>query len=165
MNNLNAIVCVDNHWAIGGNGRLLFHLPADLKNFKELTAGGSLLMGRRTFDSLPGLLPGRAHVVLSRDPAFMPKNVKILRSIEDAKAFAAQTPALWLIGGTQMYAALLPFCGLAYVTKVDAAVPGADAFFPNIDALPQWRRTEEGPWLWQDGIKFQFCRYENNAPL
>ena len=159
---MQTIVCADSNWAIGKNNRLLFRLPADMKRFRELTAGGNLLMGRKTFDSLPGPLPGRAHVVLSRDPEFVPARATVLRSLEEAKVYIAHVPDIWLIGGATMYAALLPLCRTAYVTKVDAAVFGADAFFPDIDALPGWRCAEEGPWMRQDGLRFRFCRYEND---
>ena len=162
---MNAVVCADRNWAIGKEGRLLFHIPADLKKFKELTWGGSLLMGRRTFDSLPGPLPGRAHFVLSRDPGFAPAGAAVLRSLEEAKALADSMPGLWLVGGAQLFTSLLPYCNQAYVTRVNAAIIGADAFFPNIDALPQWRCIKEGPWLYQGELKFRFCRYQNALPL
>ena len=157
---MNAIVCVDYNWAIGRQNRLLYRLSADLKRFKELTAGGRLLMGRNTFDSLPGPLPGRAHVVLSRDPEFAPPCARIVRSMEEAKVFIAHVPDIWLIGGAQMYEALLPLCNEVYVTKVASAAYGADAFFPNIDAMPEWKCVEEGEWMQQDLLRFRFCRYE-----
>ena len=156
---MTAIVCMDNNRAIGRQNRLLFRLSADLKHFKELTAGGHLLMGRNTFDSLPGPLPGRTHVVLSRDPEFAPPCARVLRSMEEAKVFIAHVPDIWLIGGAMMYEALLPLCDAAYVTKVDAEAPGADAFFPDIDAMPAWTCVEEGAWLQRDGLRFRFCRY------
>jgi len=158
---MTAIVCMDNNRAIGRQNRLLFRLSADLKHFKELTAGGHLLMGRNTFDSLPGPLPGRTHVVLSRDPEFAPPRVTVLRSMEEAKVFAAHVPDIWLIGGAKIYEAMLPLCDAAYVTKVDAEAPGADAFFPDIDAMPEWKCVEEGEWMRQEGLRFRFCRYEN----
>jgi len=158
---MTAIVCMDSNRAIGRQNRLLFRLSADLKHFKELTAGGHLLMGRNTFDSLPGPLPGRTHVVLSRDLEFAPPRVTILRSMEEAKVFVAHVPDIWLIGGARMYEALLPLCREAYVTKIDAEAPGADAFFPDIDGLPEWTCVEEGEWMRRDGLRFRFCRYEN----
>ena len=157
------IAAVDANWGIGFRGAPLFRLPTDLARFKSLTMGHALLMGRKTFDSLPnpegvpGLLPGRAHVVLSRDPAFSPPGVTVLRSLNEARAFA-RSRETFLIGGGDIYAALLGDCALAYVTKIDAARP-ADAFLPNLDALPAWRPQEQSPWMVEDGVRFSFCVY------
>jgi len=151
------IAAVDNHWGIGFRGAPLLRIPADLARFKALTMGHALLMGRKTFDTLPGLLPGRAHVVLSRDPIFAPPGVTVLRGLNEAREYS-QSRETFLIGGGELYAALLGDCALAYITKIDAARP-ADAFLPNLDALPGWRLQEQSPWMVEDGIRFRFCVY------
>src|SRR4051794_41811545 len=74
---------------VGGNGKLPWHLPADLKRFKALTMGSAMVMGRRTFDSLPGLLPGRRHIVLTRDPAWQAKGAEVARNVDGALRLAA----------------------------------------------------------------------------
>jgi dihydrofolate reductase len=158
------IVCVDRNWAIGRQGRLLFCIPADLRRFRQLTMGGTLVMGRRTWESLPGVLPGREHVVLTRNAAFAPKGATVVRSLEQAAAAFAARPA-WLIGGAETFAALLPLCRAAYVTQVDAAAPDADAFFPNLETLPGWQRTALGPWQVWNGLSFRYGIFLNkNTP-
>ena len=153
------VVCVDRAWAIGRGNRLLLRVPADLRRFKALTMGHVLLMGRKTFDSLPGLLPGRAHVVLSRDPAFAPEGVTVCRGPEEGIAAARALGNVFVIGGAETYASLLPHCDTALVTQVDAAVPGADAFFPDLDAHPDWRAARTEEWQEETGIRFRYCEY------
>jgi len=158
------IAAVDNRWGIGFRGAPLFRVSADLRRFRALTKGHALLMGRKTFDSLPqreglpGLLPGRAHVVLSRDPHFTRPGVAVLRSLDEARDYA-RTRETFLIGGGELYAALLDDCGRALITKIDAYRP-ADAFMPDLDAMPGWRLREESPWMEEDGIRFRYCVYE-----
>ena len=158
------IAAVDRNWGIGHRGAPLFYIPADLRRFKALTMGRALLMGRKTFDSLPkrgglpGLLPGRARVVLSRDPDFHPTGVTVLRSLDEARLYA-QNHETFLIGGGELYAALLDSCAQALITKIDAARE-ADAFMPSLDALTEWVLTDEGPWQEEGGVRFRFCRYE-----
>ena len=155
------IAAVDHRWGIGYRGAPLFRLPADLRHFKSLTMGRALLMGRKTFGSLPGLLPGRAHAVLSRDPSFAPPGVTVLRSLDEARAYA-QAQETFLVGGGEIYAALLADCALAHITRIDAARQ-ADAFMPDLDRLPGWAVTDEGPWQEENGVRFQFCVYENDG--
>lgn len=155
---MNLIAAVDRNWAIGCNGQLLFSIPADLRHFKRRTMGHTLLMGRKTFDSLPGLLPGRAHVVLTRGLDFHPPGVQVLHSIEEARTYSC-TGEVFLIGGAAVYAALLDGCKLAYITKIDAAAPQADAFLPNLDALPHWQLQSESPWQIDNGLRFRYCVY------
>jgi dihydrofolate reductase len=152
------IAAVDRNWGIGHRGAPLLRIPADLARFKALTMGHALLMGRKTFESLPGLLPGRAHAVLSRDPDFAPKGVTILRGLDEARAFSLGQKT-FLIGGGEIYKALLDGCGQALVTKSDAARE-ADAFMPNLDALPEWRLAHEGPWREENGARYKYCAYE-----
>jgi len=159
------IAAVDRNWGIGFRGAPLFRIPADLARFRALTMGGVLLMGRKTFEGLPGLLPGRAHVVLSRDPAFAPPGVTVLRSLDEAREYAqardcGQSRETYLIGGGEIYAALLDDCVLAYITKIDADRK-ADAYLPNLDALPGWHLQEESPWMEEDGVRFRYCVYSS----
>jgi dihydrofolate reductase len=151
------IAAVDRAWGIGSADGLLFRVPADFKRFRALTMGRALLMGRKTFESLPGPLPGRAHAVLSRDPSFGPTGVTVLRSLAQAREYA-QGCAVFLIGGGEVFRALLDDCEAAYITKVDT-LGGASVFMPDLDALPQWRLTREGPWQEAAGLRFHFCEY------
>jgi len=155
------IAAVDRHWGIGRDGAPLLRIPADLRHFKALTMGHALLMGRKTFDSLPGLLPGRAHAVLSRDPAFAPPGVRVLRSLAEARGYA-RAQETFLIGGGALYTALLDSCKLAHITKIDAGWP-ADTFMPDLDKLSGWVMTAEGPWRGGGGARFRFCVYKNDG--
>ena len=151
------IAAVDRAWGIGRAEGLLFRIPADLKHFRALTMGHALLMGRKTFGSLPGPLPGRAHAVLSRDPSFGPPGVTVLRSLTQARAYA-HGQVTFLIGGGEVFRVMLDDCEAAYITKVDT-LGGAGVFMSDLDALPQWRLAREGPWQEAAGLRFRFCEY------
>lgn len=125
---------------IGRQNRLPWHLPADLAHFKRLTLGKPIVMGRRTWESLPGLLPGRAHIVVSRDPAYRAEGAVVVPSPEAAIAAAAGVEELMVVGGETLYRALLPLAGRLYLTLIDARIEG-DAYFPEWDPAA-WRETE-----------------------
>ena len=159
---MTAIVSTDRNWAIGHENALLFRAAADMKRFKAITMGHVLLMGRRTFESLPGLLPGRAHVVLTRDAGFAHEGVTVCHSLDDGIAAAHALGEVFVIGGGEIYAALLPYCDTALVTQVDAAASGADAFFPNLDNHPGWRLVHTGAWQEENGLRFRYCEYRRS---
>ena len=159
---MTAIVCADRDWAIGRDNRLLFRISTDLKRFKALTMGHVLLMGRNTFESLPGLLPGRAHVVLSRDASFAPAGVTVCRTLEEGVAAAQAMGEVFVAGGEIIYRELLPFCDTALVTRVDAVAEDADARFPNLDEHPDWRLADAGEWQEEKGLRFRFCGYRKH---
>ena len=127
---------------IGADGRLPWHLPEDLRLFKELTGGGTVVMGRRTWESLPARsrpLPGRRNVVLTRDPAWSADGAE--RAGSAGEVLAAH-PDCWVIGGAAVYAAFLPHAQRLVVTDVDLAVDG-DTYAPVLDAA--WRRVARTP--------------------
>ncbi len=117
---------------IGRGDRLPWHLPADLKHFKALTMGKPLLMGRTTWESLPGPLPGRRHLVLTRDPGYRAAGCTVVHSLEEALAAAGGVPELMVIGGGEIYAQTLPFATRLHLTLVHGIVDG-DALFPPYD--------------------------------
>lgn len=128
---------------IGVGGKLPWHLPEDLARFKALTTGATVVMGRATWESLPAAvrpLPGRRNVVLSRSPGFAAPGAFVVPSPEDA--LAAAEGAVWVIGGAQVYAALLPYAGRAVVTEVDVEVAG-DTWAPSLDE--SWALTAADP--------------------
>ena len=165
---MNAIVAVDENWGIGKDGGMLFHLPGDLKYFREMTRGKTLLMGRATLDSLPGgrPLPGRVNLVLSRDPGFKREGVTVLRSFAELKRALSGLPGdeVMLIGGGSLYAQLIDCCKTAYVTKIAAAAP-ADSFFPKLDARPGWILASCSENHEDAGISYRFCEYRNSKVL
>jgi dihydrofolate reductase len=122
---------------IGRNGRLPWHLPADLKRFKALTMGSVMVMGRRTFDSLPGLLPGRRHIVLTRDPDWSAPGAEIARSIEGALQLASGE-RVSVIGGAEIFALFLPIADRLELTEVLANIEG-DTFMPDPRGPGCWR--------------------------
>ena len=122
---MTAIVCVDKNWAIGRDNALLFHISADLKHFRALTTGKTVVMGKNTLLSLPGgrPLPNRRNLVVSTTMAPR-EGVEVARSVGEAAALAGEDAVL--MGGAQLYRALLPRCERVLVTQVDAAAVGAD---------------------------------------
>ena len=125
------IVAVAHNRVIGKDNTLIWHLPNDLKFFKEKTTGHVIIMGRKTFESLPFLLPNREHWVITRDKGFdAPEGVKIFHSPEAAAEAARVLDAAYVIGGAQVYEAFLPYVDTMYITEVDHESEG-DAFFPE----------------------------------
>jgi dihydrofolate reductase len=124
---------------IGRDGKLPWHLPADLKRFKALTMGSAMIMGRRTFESLPGLLPGRRHVVLTRDPAWHSPGAEIAHDVEQALQLAGNEPVS-IIGGAEMFELFLPRTDRIELTEVLADVPG-DTFIDDPREQGDWRET------------------------
>ena len=124
---------------IGRGGKLPWHLPADLKRFKALTMGSAMLMGRKTFDSLPGLLPGRRHIVLTRDPDWSAPGADVVHSVPEAIALADDEP-LSVIGGAEIFAIMLPRADTVELTEVLADVDG-DTFMPDPRNGGSWHES------------------------
>lgn len=137
-----AIVVIDDNGAIGNKGGLLCHLPADLKHFKTITMGHSIVMGRHTLESFPkGPLPGRQNIVISRNPHYAPEGVTMAHSIPDALAAATMPGPVMVIGGAQVYAATFPMVDTLYLTRIHHAFEQADAHFPTINP-DEWAEVE-----------------------
>ncbi|MES2119383.1 MAG: dihydrofolate reductase [Pseudomonadota bacterium] len=130
---------------IGRNGKLPWHLPADLKRFKALTMGSVMIMGRKTFDSLPGLLPGRRHIVLTRDPTWSAPGAEVAHSVDEALAVAGTEP-MSVIGGAELFALFLPLADRIELTEVLEEVDG-DTMMPDPRDSDGWQEiaTEEHP--------------------
>ena len=124
---------------IGRGGTLPWHIPADLKRFKALTMGSVMVMGRKTFDSLPGLLPGRRHIVLTRDPDWKRPGVEIAHDVDQALSLAAGE-RLSVIGGADIFALFLPLAQRIELTEVLADVAG-DTFLADPHAGASWQET------------------------
>lgn len=156
---MNLIVAVDRNWAIGRDGDQLVYLSEDLKHFKALTTGHPVILGRKTLATFPGGRPlkGRRNMILSRSPGFAPEGAEVFQNLP-ALLEAAPEDA-FVLGGASVYAALLDKCGTAYVTRIEASFPGPDCFFPNLDRLPQWHVTDEGPTLEEQGLQFRYVTY------
>lgn len=116
---------------IGKDGALPWHLPADLKHFKALTTGKPMIMGRKTFDSLPGLLPGRRHIVLTRDQSWQAEGAETVHSVSDAIALA-DADTIAVIGGAEIYHQFLPHAARIELTEVHIDAEG-DTVMPPFD--------------------------------
>ena len=165
---MNAIAAVSAAWGIGREGDLLFRISGDLKRFRALTSGGTVIMGRKTLDSLPGggPLPNRRNIVLTRDPRFSRPGVETAASPEEALALTAgeDPERVWLCGGGEVYRLLLPYCRRCCLTRVYADPP-CDAWFPNLDRLGAWRLLRAEAVLSEGELAYQFLEYGNDAPL
>ena len=122
---------------IGRDGKLPWHIPADLKRFKQLTMGSVMVMGRKTFESLPGLLPGRRHIVLTRDPAWKADGAEIAHDAAAALALAGDTPVS-VIGGAALFELFEPLADRIELTEVLAEVAG-DVTIPDPRSSERWR--------------------------
>lgn len=131
---IHIIVATDRNMAIGYQNKLLFWLPNDLKRFKELTIGNTIIMGRNTFLSLPkGALPNRRNIVLStRKDASFP-SAETYASLEEAIKACKEDEKIYIIGGASVYMQALPLADVLCITEIDAEAPEADTYFPTID--------------------------------
>lgn len=139
---LTLIVAASDNNVIGKNNELIWHLPNDFKRFKKLTTGHQIIMGRKTFDSLPGLLPNRSHIIISRKRNLLINECKIVSSLENAIRLAyASDPNPYIIGGGEIYKKAIKIADKLEITRVHANFDG-DTFFPEID--PEiWKLTAE----------------------
>ena len=155
---MNMIVAVDENWGIGKDGEQLIYISADLKRFKTLTMGHSLILGRKTLATFPGGKPlkGRRNLILSRNPDFAPEGAEVYRDMESLLEHAEEDA--FVIGGASVYRELLGRCDTVYVTKIQSAWP-ADCWFPNLDENPAWSAAEEGEVLEEKGIRFRYVTY------
>jgi dihydrofolate reductase len=126
---------------IGRDNKLPWHLPADLRHFKELTLGKPIVMGRKTWESLPGLLPDRRHIVVTRRQDYVAEGAETAADLDEAIALAGNVDEIMIVGGATLYAEALPVADRLYVTLVDAEIDG-DAYFPDFD-IDAWKVIEE----------------------
>lgn len=140
MKRISIIAAVDRHLGIGYQNQLLFWLPNDLKRFKALTTGNTIIMGRKTFESLPkGALPNRRNVVLSSRSDVSYPGAEVFSSLEEALRSCGPDEHVYIIGGASVYRQTLPLADELCLTEVDAEAPQVDAYFPEID-----------PTIWQE---------------
>lgn len=138
------IVAMSENRVIGRGGQLPWHLSADLRRFRHLTMGHTIIMGRKTFESIGKPLPGRNSIVISRQPGYQPPGVRVARSLEDAERMAGGDSEVFFIGGGQLYRQALPRVERIYLTLVHATVDG-DTDFPELPP-ERWtvvQRTEQ----------------------
>ncbi|HAA93900.1 MAG: hypothetical protein CMM48_15355 [Rhodospirillaceae bacterium] len=159
---LSLIVAMAENRVIGRDGDLPWRIPEDLQRFKNTTMGKPMIMGRKTWESLGRPLPGRPHIVISRDPEYAADGVVTVTSFEDARANAEALAddEIMVIGGAEIYRAALDRANRIYLTEVHQAVDG-DTYFPEFDRT-DWVETErEGPiTVADDGLQFSFVNLD-----
>lgn len=131
---LSIIVAIGENYIIGRNNNLIWHISDDLKRFKKITSGKTIIMGRKTFESLPGVLPNRKHIILTRDKNYTieDENVHIVNDINAVLKYKDTTDESFIIGGGQIYNKFLPYCKRLYLTKVHSNEEG-DTYFPKFN--------------------------------
>ena len=147
LDNVSIIVAVAKNGAIGRDNQLLYHLPNDLKHFKTLTTGHTIVMGRKTFESLPkGALPNRRNIVLSRQEDLHYENAECYRSLEDALMQCDYWEDVYIIGGAELYKQTIELASRIHLTLIEDTPTDADAFFPTLNPN-QWeeKSREEHP--------------------
>lgn len=140
ISRLSIIVAMARNRVIGAKGAIPWRLPEELKLFKNLTMGHHMIMGRRTYESIGRLLPGRTTVIVSRQPEYRVPGAIVARSLDEAIAACGNDPEIFVIGGEEIFRAALPRAGRLYLTTVDAEIPG-DTYMPEFDAA-DWREVK-----------------------
>ncbi|MFA5714059.1 MAG: dihydrofolate reductase [Bacteroidales bacterium] len=141
---ISIIVAVSKEWAIGRENKLLWHIPQDLQYFKSVTQGHTVVMGRKTWDSIGRPLPNRRNIVISRSTTLTLPNTEIYPSINEGIAAAKESEKeeIFIIGGGSIYSQALDITTRLYLTIVDQSIPNADTFFPKID-FSQWEIVQD----------------------
>ena len=156
---LSLIVAKAENNVIGKDNKLLWHLPEDLKRFKNLTTGHTIIMGRKTFESLGRVLSNRKHVVFTQNPNFKvdDANVKVVHSLSDIQEYVEDKNENFVIGGEKIYNLLMPYVSKMYITEIHKDFDG-DTFFPNVD-LESWKETSREK-MNADDFDYDFVVYE-----
>lgn len=160
---MNLIVAVTKDYAIGKDNNLLFHLPKDLAFFKEKTLNKVVIMGEKTYYSLPKRpLPKRTTIVLSNNPEFNEDGVIIARNVDELMEEVSKfnPEDVFVCGGASVYNLLMDSCEKAYITKIDKIVP-ADTYIHNLEEKENWRKIFESETMEENGVPFRFETYVN----
>ena len=160
------IVNVSENWGIGMGDRLLVSIRADLLRFRELTMGGTVILGRKTLQTFPGGRPlkGRRNIILSTNADYQMENAEVSHNVEELLALLRPEENTFVIGGESIYRLLLPYCSRARVTKSYVNLP-ADRFFPNLDEMPNWKVENTEELLEENGVSFQYIDYVNTKTV
>lgn len=161
------IFAVDNNWNIGYDGDMLFKISEDLKRFRSLTEGNIIIMGRKTFESLPEkkALPNRINIVITRDKEYKADNIIVINSldklfplIEKLKSSSENELETFVIGGGNVARQLISYCNKAYITKVFRAFE-ADTLIPNLDLDDDWKIEKESEVYRQNNLLYKYVDY------
>lgn len=162
---MKAIVAVDLNWGIGYKGNLLQRIPEDMRFFKQMTLGKVVVMGSKTFESLPGREPlkDRINIILSKSKDFEKDKLIVCPSLDElfCELKKYDSDDVFAIGGEVVYTQLLPYCSEAYVTKIENKYL-ADKYFPNLDEIEEWELVSISDSKEFNNIKYSFLKYVNN---
>ena len=140
MRKISIIVAVDKNWVIGKQGGLPWKLPADLKHFQDLTTGHTVVMGRKTYDSIGKPLPNRINIIVSRNNDLKISGCIVVKSVEEALGVSPNNQDIFIMGGGEIYRQSLPFAQIVYLTRIDYEFDG-DIFFPELNSS-EWQEVE-----------------------
>ena len=146
---------------IGVNNTLPWHLSEDLKHFKSLTTGHTIIMGRKTYESIGRPLPNRRNIVISRNSNTSYEGVEVVHSLEDAFSISTNDKEVFVIGGSNIYEQALSFVDQLYITEIKKSFLG-DAFFPEINKQI-WIEYSRDDHITNDGLEFSFVKYQKNT--
>ena len=162
---LSIIVAKAKNNIIGKDNKLIWNLPADLKRFKELTTGHTIIMGRKTFESLGRVLPNRKHIVFTQNPDFKvnDENVQVVHSMLEIQEYIQNKEENFVIGGAMIYNLLMPYVTKMYITQINQDFEG-DTFFQRIDTQV-WNEVsrEKGPQNEENNLDYEYVVYEKNC--
>lgn len=166
MKNFILLYAVDKNWNIGNEGDLLYKISEDLKRFKKLTTKNIIIMGRRTFESLPNskALPNRINIVITRNKDYKAENVYVVNSIDELFDLIKELNPndemdSFVIGGGDIGRKLLPHSNRAYMTKIYKAFDQADTSLPNLDEDRDWKIEKESKMHLQDDVEYKYVNY------
>ena len=160
---MNAIVAVDNNWAIGNKGKLLVSIPNDMKRFREITTGKVVVLGRKTMATFPNGMPlkNRTNIVLTKDEKYKAGDAIVVHSIdellEELKKY--NTEDVYIIGGDSVYKQMLPYIVTCEVTKINYCYE-ADSYFPNLEKDDEWKKTGESEEFTYFDTEYTFERWK-----
>lgn len=163
---MNMIVAVDNNWAIGNKNELLARIPGDHRFFREVTTGNIVVLGRKTLETFPQGQPlkNRTNIILSTKQDYQVKDATVVHSIDELLKELKQyeSDRVYIIGGESVYREMLPYCDTVHVTKIDHNYE-ADAYFPNLDEMPEWEITADSDEQTYFDLTYVFYKYERKA--
>lgn len=153
------ILAVDENWGIGKDNKMLFHIKKDLKHFKDTTMGNIIIMGRNTYESIGLALPGRKNIVLTRNPDYEAKNVKVFNNPDDVLEYIKDSKKeVFVIGGAEVVDIFLPYIDEAIITKIKAE-KDADTYLHNFDQDKDFELLSESQNYEENGINFSYVTY------
>lgn len=153
---ISMIAAVGKNGELGKNNDLIWHFKEDMQFFRSITVGATVIMGRKTFESLPKALPKRRNIVISKNSEFTAEGAEIVGSVEKAIEEAGDENA-FIIGGASIYKAFLPYAEAIYLTEIDDSCPDADTYFPDFDKNDYIREIISSSE--ENGTKFSFVKY------